>query len=520
MVAKAESLYTLPAVAMEVLRLTDSEQVDTQALKECIERDPALAAKVLKVVNSSLFALSGKVENLTQAIALLGIKPLKLLVLGFSLPDELLADLDAEQLQNYWRGALTRAVTARQLSETMWQVPGDDVFLVALLQDIGTLVLLQQVGTPYARFLAQVRNERGRLVDFEHSALGFHHRELTVALLRKWQLPDIYTSAMLEPPTRENMVNSRDPRAMAQVLRLANLLAELVDEHHLQILPELLELGEQYCGMTKDDLSKLVAELEPQIEQLATALQVQLADGETYASVLAAAQKQLAREAEGAAAMLMQPAPELCDQVLSDACELQRAVRNFTQVAARSIHDENARPRAHAAQTVLPGPRLRATTHAGAEQSLLADLTAAAAGCRQRREPLSLLLFDAADDDAFAGEIDRASGLQSTVKRIMVAQDLAAGPTVWMSPTSFAIVLPSVDRREAVEAAQQLAAALVDGSGELATMDRPVQLKAGAASIAAIPKGFEPNRLLTAAHRCLAAAQASGGTATKSIEVY
>src|SRR5690606_23398264 len=93
-IAKAESLYSLPAVAMEVLKLTEGERVDARALKECIERDPALVVKLLRVVNSSLFGLSSKVENLTQALALLGIKPLKLLVLGFSLPNKLLDEVD------------------------------------------------------------------------------------------------------------------------------------------------------------------------------------------------------------------------------------------------------------------------------------------------------------------------------------------------------------------------------------------------------------------------------------------
>ncbi|MCH8042607.1 MAG: HDOD domain-containing protein, partial [Planctomycetes bacterium] len=80
-VERAKSLYSLPAVAMEVLRLTDHPKVDVPALKNCIENDPALTTKLLRVVNSSLFGLSREVNDLNQALALLGIKPLKLLVL-------------------------------------------------------------------------------------------------------------------------------------------------------------------------------------------------------------------------------------------------------------------------------------------------------------------------------------------------------------------------------------------------------------------------------------------------------
>ena len=103
LVGRAEQLYSLPAVAMEVLQLTDNPQVDTRALKECIENDPALTGKILRVVNSSLFGLSREVSDLNQALALLGTKPLKLLVLGFSLPSGLYAGIEARTLGRYWR---------------------------------------------------------------------------------------------------------------------------------------------------------------------------------------------------------------------------------------------------------------------------------------------------------------------------------------------------------------------------------------------------------------------------------
>src|SRR5687767_12344218 len=79
-VHRAGELYTLPRVAVEVLELTSEKVVDARKLKQCIEYDPALTAKLLRVVNSSLFGLSREVADLNQALAMLGTKPLKLLV--------------------------------------------------------------------------------------------------------------------------------------------------------------------------------------------------------------------------------------------------------------------------------------------------------------------------------------------------------------------------------------------------------------------------------------------------------
>jgi len=83
--ARATALYSRPTVALEIVQLTSEPQVDAHRLKECLEQDPALVCKILRVVNSSFFGLRREVVDLNQALALLGIKPLKLLVLGGSL---------------------------------------------------------------------------------------------------------------------------------------------------------------------------------------------------------------------------------------------------------------------------------------------------------------------------------------------------------------------------------------------------------------------------------------------------
>src|SRR3954465_4502593 len=99
---RAITLYSRPTVAMELMRLANQPSVDAKALRDCVAQDPALTCKVLRVVNSSLYGLNRPVADLNQAIRLIGIKPLKLLVLGFSLPDTLFAEVAARELQWYW----------------------------------------------------------------------------------------------------------------------------------------------------------------------------------------------------------------------------------------------------------------------------------------------------------------------------------------------------------------------------------------------------------------------------------
>src|SRR6478736_3385042 len=171
-VERTGQLYSLPAAAAEILRLTSEPCIDPQAVKKCLESDPALAARILRVANSSLFGATRQVTDLNQALTLLGIRPLKMLVLGFSLPKDLLAGVEAEVLGHYWRQALTKAVAARELCEQLWRSPGEEAFLAGLVQDIGELVLLKELGQSYQQLWSHSQTHGCSLLECELDTLG------------------------------------------------------------------------------------------------------------------------------------------------------------------------------------------------------------------------------------------------------------------------------------------------------------------------------------------------------------
>src|SRR3954469_5956400 len=228
---RAAALYSRPTVAMELVRLAEDPTADAKTLKDCVSQDPALTCKLLRVVNSSLFGLNRPVGDLNQAIGLLGIKPLKLLVLGFSLPDSLFAEVAARELEWYWTNTLTRAVAARLISEQLWHQPGDEAFIAGLLQDIGILVLLHEMGQPYAKFLAGVIEEKCHLAALEQDTLGFDHWQLSAAMLGRWQLPERLVSAIAVPKRLSRLERLSPPEGdLPQILHLAEMLTQLVGQ--------------------------------------------------------------------------------------------------------------------------------------------------------------------------------------------------------------------------------------------------------------------------------------------------
>ncbi len=529
-VSRTRSLYSLPVVAVEVIQLTSNLQVDAHALKQCIEKDPALTAKILRVVNSSLFGLSREVSDLNQALALLGTKPLKLLVLGFSLPEGLFADVAREQLDWYWRTTLVRAVAAREISELLWHRPGDDAFLAGLLQDIGVLVLLDQLREPYAKFLGRVIEERGNLDAMEVKSLGFDHRTLSAELLRNWNMPELFVEAIAEKRDYQSLVQKETPAAeLARVLHLAGLLAELVGQNRLHVLPELLEAGAAYCGFDKDRLHEIVPLLQDKVQQLAEVLSLDLPECADYSQITVEAHAQMAEISEGIAARLSRPLSDeekAFERMLEDAAQLRSAVSQFLRFQSSAPTPENSAdestaprnppsPEAPSAALALVAPDGTSLPEAFAEK-----LTWAVGNCRSRRRSLSLLLVELKGDDA--DDSYEQQLFNNVIETACHNVDAAEKRVEILAARRWALVLSGCDRQQAVRYAHELIREVDQTLQRYGVGDEAPTcvVSAGVASVTLPPKNFPPLDLVAAAQRCLAAAQSSGTSVVKSLEIF
>jgi HD-like signal output (HDOD) protein/GGDEF domain-containing protein len=315
LVARAGQLYSLPRVAVEVLELTAQPQVDVRRLKQVIETDPALTAKLLRVVNSSLYGLSREVADLNQALALLGTKPLKLLVLGFSLPDAMFAGAPGDLLERFWQHTLTRAVAAREISQRFCQVSGDEPFIAGLLRDLGQLVLVRELGTTYIDLWRHVAEHGGSLAALERQALGFDHTQLTARLLEHWKMPAALIEAVASPD--EALESERLPsraRELRHILHLSELSSWLLAARRLGTLPELLEAAQAWLGLGPKELAEFLATLQERVAQLAELMSLKI-DAD-YAEVLRQAHVRLAEVAADTAGDLVRESFEASPEAL------------------------------------------------------------------------------------------------------------------------------------------------------------------------------------------------------------
>jgi len=209
-------------VAQSLLNLTRDADFDIQDVVDCIERDPALAARLLRIVNSPRYGLQYPVRNLHQGVAFLGQRTLRLIAMTFSIAEVLSTGPARELYNDFWRHAVTMANATWRLCEHTDEVDSSDAYAAGLLADLGTLLLGQVETERYVR-LYREKKSGADLVAAEREEYGFDHAAVSARLLEQWEFPNELTAAIREHHSDLPVV---DPLAIA--LKASDLLADVL----------------------------------------------------------------------------------------------------------------------------------------------------------------------------------------------------------------------------------------------------------------------------------------------------
>ena len=167
-----QDLPSLPGVVEEVARLTQDPSVTILQISHCIQKDPGLSAKILKVSNSSYYGMRQTVGSLKLALVVLGIREVRNIVLGVSIFETL---NDYRMDEGFWRHSLLVAALSKKIGGVLaLGLQGED-FIAGLLHDVGKLVLMRTCGDKYERLYSSVGGGGEALCELENAAYGFDH---------------------------------------------------------------------------------------------------------------------------------------------------------------------------------------------------------------------------------------------------------------------------------------------------------------------------------------------------------
>jgi putative nucleotidyltransferase with HDIG domain len=218
-------LKTLPTIAIRVTQLANSESTTIQDFEEVIKLDPVLVMRILRLVNSPFFGLSSKVESLSKAVVFVGLKQLRNLVAveaarEFFGDDTVHTDFPRK---NLWFHSATVAILAQMISRRIFRQKGDDVFMAAILHDIGLIVMDQIVPDDFRKACkAYSAGEKFPLFESENEIIGTNHTEVSWLLAKDWKLPDEVIDAIRH---HHNYSTAYPIPSVISILQLAEFMA-------------------------------------------------------------------------------------------------------------------------------------------------------------------------------------------------------------------------------------------------------------------------------------------------------
>ncbi|MEE8259778.1 MAG: HDOD domain-containing protein [Nitrospinaceae bacterium] len=184
-----EIVFSLPKIYFELREALNDSDKTFQDLGDIISFDPALSARLLKIVNSPFYGFPSKIDTISHAISIIGRNQLTDLALATlviyqfrGIPNSLF------KMEKFWRHSIACGVTARSIAEFRSEKSVERFYLAGILHDIGRLVIFKKEPALArdAFFLSKERQENIYLS--ERELMGFDHADVGRELLKAWQL--------------------------------------------------------------------------------------------------------------------------------------------------------------------------------------------------------------------------------------------------------------------------------------------------------------------------------------------
>lgn len=268
-------LISLPEIFIRVNQVMEDPRHDAKQLGDIISHDPALTARILRIVNSAYYALAVKIELVSRAVSVIGEEDLRNLVLATSAVDVFkrmpnqLVDIDL-----FWRHSVHVGIVARLMSRYCNILHGERLFVAGLLHDIGKLIIYYKEVELSQQVLLRASETDGVIFRAEQEILGFTHADVGGCLMDSWQLADTLKEVV---SCHHHPLRAKKYRMETSLVHMADCLVNSIGpdvvidrsllEEHPAFEPETLKI-------TGIDLAILPEVMERAWEQAAAVLDI------------------------------------------------------------------------------------------------------------------------------------------------------------------------------------------------------------------------------------------------------
>ena len=283
-----------PQVATQIIALARDPDIEMAKVATAVGRDPAITAKILRIANSAFYAQRRPSQNLRQALVIIGLNAALTLALSFSLVSSMRAMRPAGiDFSRFWRRALLAATAARAFGEATKTSHAEDIFLAAMLQDMGVLALDRAARDFYSKLPQPATH--ADWVAYEIAQLGKDHSYYTALLLRAWNLPDRLCKPVEASHSPQMFAATTEEGQFARCVALGSDLAEAVlSSDRATSVPALAQRAHRLLSMSHEHFNEVVGRILSLIPETEALYEISILEADDADNLLAEARELLA----------------------------------------------------------------------------------------------------------------------------------------------------------------------------------------------------------------------------------
>lgn len=267
-ISEVGEIATLPEVTVKIIQIVENPKSTARDLHDVIKNDPALAARILKVVNSAFYGLPGQIASVDRAIVLLGLSAVKNIAIAASMTRLFQGSGQVEGFKplELWQHSIAVGVGCRMLTALQGHPTVEESFLAGLIHDIGLLIERQVFPRKLAEVIARSGSEGGSFTELEKEIIGADHQAFGMALAAKWRFPRPLWMAIGYHHNPMNLATEN--QELAAIVHVADLLAGQAEigftltVSDSEITDEILEI----LKITRDAIGEIREQLPEQVQ--------------------------------------------------------------------------------------------------------------------------------------------------------------------------------------------------------------------------------------------------------------
>jgi len=218
-IEKFKKVRTLPHIVARLVQLVNDEESTLRDFEEVIQLDPALVARLLTLVNSSYFGLRRKVDSISRAVALLGMKNLHNIAVTDAIKGMLRSNSSSTEFspQRLWLHSAASSICCKMIAERIFTINGDDAYLCGILHDIGLIVEMETEEEKFLQLIDQLVADGPSIIELEHNLFNTDHCQIGYILAKEWCIPDPIADAIRDHHQDNGAINPYSPTGILQM---------------------------------------------------------------------------------------------------------------------------------------------------------------------------------------------------------------------------------------------------------------------------------------------------------------